>query len=305
MVMVGLYGSFVRKKTRRRLMKKALIVAVLGLAAGVGLYSAPAHAQATRTWVSGVGDDVNPCSRTAPCKTFAGAISKTAAGGEINCLDPGGFGGVTITKSIAIYCESVLAGVLVSGTNAIVVNAAATDIVVLRGLDIQGLGTGLSGVHILNAAAVHIEKCTIRGFRGSNGSGVRVVSTAGNPELYISDSHITDNGATAAGGGIFILPTGGQAFVSLSNVRVNNNTFGIANNLNSRTMISNSVISGNTTGVQADGGSVVRLANNDIVNNATGISGPTTSYGNNRIANASDGTAPTAAGPASTDLGQK
>jgi hypothetical protein len=83
----------------------------------------PVSAQATRTWVSGVGDDANPCSRTAPCKTFAGAISKTAAGGEINVLDPGGFGGVTITKSISIIAEGVEAGVLVSGTNAIVVNA--------------------------------------------------------------------------------------------------------------------------------------------------------------------------------------
>src|SRR3954468_20292992 len=91
-----------------------------------------AHAQATRTWVSGVGDDANPCSRTAPCKTFAGAISKTAAKGEINVLDPGGFGGVTITKSITISSEGFEAGVLVSGTNAIIVNAAATDVVVLR-----------------------------------------------------------------------------------------------------------------------------------------------------------------------------
>src|SRR3977135_1197347 len=81
----------------------------------------PAQAQATRTWVSGVGDDVNPCSRTAPCKTFAGAISKTATGGEINCIDPGGFGAVTITKAITISCQ-VEAGVLVSGTNAIIVN---------------------------------------------------------------------------------------------------------------------------------------------------------------------------------------
>jgi hypothetical protein len=61
-----------------------------------------AQAQATRTWVSGVGDDANPCSRTAPCKTFAGAISKTAPCGEISVLDPGGFGAVTITKSITI-----------------------------------------------------------------------------------------------------------------------------------------------------------------------------------------------------------
>src|SRR5688572_20560126 len=83
-----------------------------------------AHAQATRTWVSGVGDDANPCSRTAPCKTFAGAISKTATGGQINTLDPGGFGGVTITKAITIAAEGTgEAGVLVSGTNGIIVNA--------------------------------------------------------------------------------------------------------------------------------------------------------------------------------------
>src|SRR5215471_15621037 len=68
----------------------------------VAMTAPAAYAQANRTWVSGVGDDVNPCSRTAPCKTFAGAISKTAAGGFINVLDPGGFGAVTITKSLTI-----------------------------------------------------------------------------------------------------------------------------------------------------------------------------------------------------------
>src|SRR5688572_28513700 len=119
--------------------------------------SAAAQAQATRTWVSGVGDDANPCSRTAPCKTFAGAISKTAANGEINVLDPGGFGGVTITKSITISSEGFEAGALVSGTNAIIINAASTDVVVLRGLDIEGLGTGLVGIKLLGGlAALHI-----------------------------------------------------------------------------------------------------------------------------------------------------
>src|SRR5579864_8705766 len=91
------------------------------------------NAQATRTWVSGVGDDANPCSRTAPCKTFAGAISKTAPGGEINVLDPGGFGAVTITKSITISSSGFEAGVLVSGTNGIVVAAGPSDTVVLEG----------------------------------------------------------------------------------------------------------------------------------------------------------------------------
>src|SRR6058998_444119 len=108
-------------------------------------YVGPAHAQATRTWVSGVGDDANPCSRTAPCKTFAGAISKTAAGGEINCLDPGGYGAVTITKSMTIKCYYTLGSVLASGTNGINVNDSATVSpgtikVTLRGLDITGAG---------------------------------------------------------------------------------------------------------------------------------------------------------------------
>src|SRR5258708_3441704 len=124
----------------------------------------PASAQATRTWVSGVGDDANPCSCTAPCKTFAGAISKTAASGEINVLDPGGFGGVTITKSITIRSDHFEAGVLVSGTNGINVNAGATDTVVLEGLDIEGLGTGLAGVQILSSSSVIIRRTTIHHF---------------------------------------------------------------------------------------------------------------------------------------------
>src|ERR1700709_652683 len=121
-------------------MKKilTLLASAAFLAAG-----SPAFAQAPRPWVSGVGDDANPCSRTAPCKTFAGAISKTASGGEINVLDPGGFGAVTITKPITISSWNFEAGVLVSGTNAIIVNVPnAADTVILHGLDIEGLGTG-------------------------------------------------------------------------------------------------------------------------------------------------------------------
>src|SRR5690242_13431739 len=132
---------------------------VLGVALMLIASAGSANAQATRTWVSGVGDDANPCSRTAPCKTFAGAISKTAPAGEINCLDPGGFGAVTITKSITIRCDMVEAGVLVSGTNGIVIAAAATDRVVLEGLDIEGLGTGLDGVKVLSGAVVEIIRC--------------------------------------------------------------------------------------------------------------------------------------------------
>jgi hypothetical protein len=120
------------------------------------LFTEHAGAQATRTCVSGLGDDANPCSRTAPCKTFPGAISKTAANGEINCIDSGGFGAVTITKSITINCESVIGGVLASGTNGVIVNGAGI-VVVLRGLDIDGTVTGL------NASALSTARpCTCR-----------------------------------------------------------------------------------------------------------------------------------------------
>src|SRR6476620_1145859 len=120
--------------------KRMLQTLTTGLALMI-LTAAAANAQATRTWVSGVGDDANPCSRTAPCKTFAGAISKTAPGGEINVLDPGGFGAVTITKAITISSAGFEAGVLVSGTNGIIVNAGVNDKIILEGLDIEGLGT--------------------------------------------------------------------------------------------------------------------------------------------------------------------
>src|SRR5919199_6103491 len=156
----------------RRIAKLAPAIFLIALA-----IPASASAQATRTWVSGVGDDANPCSRTAPCKTFAGAISKTANGGEINCLDPGGFGGVTITKSLTIKCQYTEGGVLVSGTNAIVVSAAATDKVTLKGLDINGIGTGaptsLSGVKVLNAQQVNLFGNEIYRFQ----SGVTVAPT--------------------------------------------------------------------------------------------------------------------------------
>src|SRR5678816_2142652 len=99
----------------------------------------PVNAQATRTWVSGVGDDANPCSRTAPCKTFAGAISKTATNGAINCLDSAGYGAVTITKSITIDCEDTQGSILASLVNGVIVNSSTAH-VKLRGISINGAG---------------------------------------------------------------------------------------------------------------------------------------------------------------------
>src|ERR1700689_779274 len=131
--------------------KSTLLSALLGALFVAGLAITPPEAQATRTWISGVGDDGNPCSRTAPCKTFAGAISKTATGGEIDVLDPGGFGAVTITKPITIDGNpGAIGGLLVSGTNGSTINSNPTPgAVILRNLDINGIGTGINGVQIL------------------------------------------------------------------------------------------------------------------------------------------------------------
>jgi hypothetical protein len=175
-------------------------LAIVTITAG---FATAAQAQATRTWVSGVGDDANPCSRTAPCKTFAGAISKTATGGEINVLDPGGFGAVTITKAITIRSECIEAGVLVSGGNAIVVNAPnATDVVILDGLDIEGLGTGLNGVHIVGNGSVVVRRSLIHHFTGN---GVNLVGVSG-AKVLVQDCVISNNG-----GGVNVQGSGGVA----------------------------------------------------------------------------------------------
>jgi hypothetical protein len=190
----------------------------------------PAHAQATRTWVSGVGDDANPCSRTAPCKTFAGAISKTAAGGIINCIDPGGFGAVTITRSITIDCTATFAGILASGTNGINVSAAATDVVTLRGLSIEGApGTGLIGINATTGTILHVENCKIFAFRGGAAIGINYAPPAGvTGRLFMSNTVVADNGSSGSNGGIVIKPVGsGSARVVLDRVQLTNNSNGL------------------------------------------------------------------------------
>ena len=195
--------------------------------------------KATRTWVSGVGGDVNPCSRTAPCKTFAGAISKTAPGGEINAIDPGGYGRVTITKSITIDVTGTFGSSLVALTNGIVVNAAATDRVTLRGLSINDAGNGTVGVRLLSAGELNIEKCEIFNFvSASSGVGV-LVETNVLDRVPISDTVVLSNG-----GGIFFNPaSGGSVKATISRVRSEGNLYDFCTDDNVTVTISDSVTS--------------------------------------------------------------
>ena len=287
----------------------------------VALGSAQAQAQATRTWVSGVGDDVNPCSRTAPCRTFAGAISKTAAGGEINAIDPGAYGAVTITKAISIVGDNMLSGVLATlGSNGIVVNAGASDVVVLRGLDINGAGSGGNGIRFLAGGALHVEKCVIHGFTGK-GIDAQPSTTS---HLFVSDTTIRNNQGPN-GGAIFLKPVAPALLLAtIEDVRMQKNRYGIRVEDGGKATVRDSVATGNGTngyvaysagglaslmlersvasdntnnGVSAMGANAtIRLSNMTVVANGTGLNpsgGAILSFGNNSLGgNGTDG-APT------------
>src|ERR1700761_8339726 len=324
----------------RRLFALASYLLLFVVAAAA--FAPAANAQARRTYVSGVGDDVNPCSRTAPCKTFAGAISKTALNGEIDCLDPAGYGVVTITKSITIDCSQTLGSILHSGTNGLNIaydSFATTDTrrtVRLRGLSFQGFDTGVIGIRITGAAnaagsAVFIEDTVIDGDFGGAGRGISDERTGGG-ELYVTNTTIRN----VANQCVFISPGAGTAAglkisVLVSNIRAENCGTGFWGSNTSSSLIRKSVFSGNTlsgvygegplapsnlmvvsslilgngTGVQVNGASTIRLSDSDIITNGTSITGASYSYVTNRIVGTNPGTAPTPLGSASPTFGEQ
>jgi hypothetical protein len=234
---------------------RVVLVLIFGVSALVATGSA--QAQASRTWVSGVGDDANPCSRTAPCKTFAGAISKTAASGVISVLDPGGYGAVTITKSITIEADGDLAGVLAAGTNGIIVNAGVNDTVVLRGIALNGFGTGINGVRFLAGGSLTLERCVIERFTQHGVDfGPSGVST-----LSLRDTLIRGNATTLQTAGVFVDPgAAGSASILINNVQLVENGQGIVLNgpvngtvRDTTVMTTNIIGSAGGHGVFADG----------------------------------------------------
>lgn len=240
-----------------------------------------ANAQATRTWVSGVGDDVNPCSRTAPCKTFAGAISKTAAGGEIDCLDPGGFGAVTITKNLTIDGTdgSGFGSILASATNGVNVNDSATAtpntiVVTLRKLSINGAGTtlGTNGVNFVSGRRVNIEDCQI--FNFSN-AAVNVALGAGATSggfVNIIDSNFYNTTR-----GIKLSNTAAASFVSAyvtHSTIANMSQNGVEVSTNGHITLNDCSITFCTTaGINMNGGAGItaNVINTEVSHNGTGL----------------------------------
>jgi parallel beta helix pectate lyase-like protein len=278
---------------------------------GFALFTTTAFAQATRTWVSGVGDDANPCSRTAPCKTFAGAYSKTAVNGVIDVLDNGGFGAVTISKSLTLQAEGAVASVLVNATNGIVVTAGANDVVIVHNILVEGIGGGLNGIRYLSGKMLIVEGGGIKNFTQN---GIDVATNALGCVLTVKDSVIQQN----TNGGILIHPTLGTTVrATIDHVRLEKNGFGLRVESNVSAEVRNSLatesatngfiavttFAGNadltidssnathngTNGVKADGSTTnVRISNMSIFGNTSqGLSiansGHIFSFGNNNI----------------------
>lgn len=302
----------------RLITSSALLVCSLAM-------SSHLQAQATRTWVSGEGDDANPCSRTAPCKTFAGAISKTAAGGEINATDPAGYGVLTITKSMRVDGAGTHASILATGTNGVVINAGPDDVVVLRNLSINGAntvaGSDTRGIKFVAGKKLIIENCTITNFARR---GISIESSTNNAEAVVLNTTVVSNGHN----GIVVNPSVGIANrLVMDNVQVVENAFyGLVVAAGGYVQIRNSVISNNGNGMRVDGsgasahaesvlysgsnigvevvnGGLAYLSNVTVSGNTTGLSypaGTVLSFGNNQIAGNAMGN-----GPASATMGRQ
>jgi hypothetical protein len=264
-----------------------------------------------RTYVSGTGNDNNPCSATAPCRSFARALTLTQASGEIYVLNSADYGPVTINKSVSITSEGAIAGVLASSGAAITISAGANDVVNLRGLDVDGGGTGSVGIRFTSGQALNIQKTTVRGFATT---GINFAPT-GTSALYVGDSTLTNNGSngllitaggsssingalnrvTAIANGVGIFVNGANARVTMTDTVTGSNNYGVGASA-SAVMVRNSTVSNNAVGIAADQNAIVRVGQTTITSNGVGWQGTNggqvQTYANNNVSgNTTDGTA--------------
>lgn len=243
----------------------------LGSLLFVALFSSASTAQVQRTFVSGLGDDGNPCSRTSPCRTISHALMGTNAGGEVIVLDSAGYGAFSITHAVSITAPpGVYAGISVFSGNGIDINAAGSDTIILRGLTINNQGSTGSGIVFHNGGTLHIENCLVSGF---SGGGVQIGVSFLNPgALEVKDSTIRGNDVGIFTGGF----PGGVSFIAIDQVRLEGNHDGLNVEQPSKATIRNSLASGNVNGIvgqsQATDAAVeVTVENCLVFNNGSGI----------------------------------
>jgi hypothetical protein len=225
----------------------------------------------SQTWVSAtLGSDSNPCTRSSPCLTFAAAIAQTTAGGEIDCLDPGDFGAVTITISLTIKCDPQSnGGVLVAGTPGITVAAPAGNVVYLQGLDFEGVGSGTNGVQVSSGGLVFIINCSIRDFTGN---GVNVTSTTAGQRVAIRDSVIINNA-----GGVNVQGNGVGNVADIENTLIDGNSgFALQAATGNTIALVNSIVTGSPNAISNLGtASIVSFGPSNVITG--GASTPTSS----------------------------
>jgi Right handed beta helix region len=303
--------------------KITLLFALLAAMLLPALYPTLAQATNYHSWVSHGGLDTNNCTAASPCATFAHALSQTYDGGEVSCVDSGSFNQFTVTLAVTIDCNGTVAtpsaDTTGSCTDGIVINAPG-KVVTLRGLNVSGFNAcETNGILIQAATAVYIEDCVIEKWPQQ---GILDMRASGTTRLAIRNTIVRNN--TSAGIVVAAAPVNS---VVLENVHSVGNLWGVAVGAGDNVVISRSVMSENANaGIEADPGAQVAvdnteishngsygiealgtvvLANSDIFFNVSSISGPTLSYGNNRLFGNGGGTAPTRTGGASTDFGQQ
>ncbi|MBV8494398.1 MAG: hypothetical protein JO162_13090 [Alphaproteobacteria bacterium] len=266
-------------------MHKTIISAILAAVLALGGFPHAAHALNNRSWVSNTGSDSNACTLAAPCATWNGALAKTSAGGEIDALTAGDFGGVT-TIGKAITLDGGAGQVAGVTTSEIVVAAGASDVVIVRNLTVSGAGFSSIGIDYESGKELNVEHCAVASFL--NGMMMR---TTGIAYLMVRDSSFANN-VGVSGGGIVVAPTGGVAYVQLTNVSAAANTFGIVSSSNGGTALvtlTGSTVFGNTTaGVNVTGSAAFLILDQDhIMMNNQGVliqsGGTAFSYNNNAI----------------------
>src|SRR5258708_10420386 len=178
-----------------------VIAAVLALA--VTLPAAPARAQSIRTFVSTAGNDANPCSLAQPCRHFSAAVAATAAGGEVDALDPGAYGSFTIGQAITIEGQGWSYVASPSGGNAITINAGAGDDIKIHGVSLNGVGTTNSNGIVFNAGgSLTVADCVAQNFSYSGsgnttGIGILMQPTFGPVSFVITNTIVSHNDLSA------------------------------------------------------------------------------------------------------------
>jgi hypothetical protein len=312
-------GGTKLRKIAFQIRRVGLALAVLAAMLLSALYAAPAHAQNIHSWVSHGGNDGNSCGATSPCGSFGGALSKTGDGGEVSCVDSGGYGLFTVTISVTIDCTGTVAtpnGDFGGACATVITINAPGKVVTLRGLGVNGFAVPAScngpinGIFIQAAKAVYIEDCVIENFTHQ---GIVDARTTGLTKLVIKNTVVRNN--VSAG---IVAAAAPKNSVVLENVQSFGNAYGIAVATGNNVVISGSVMSENTiAGIEADPGAqivvehtkishnvsygvfalgTVTLANSDIDFNTSSIYGATMSYGNNRLFGNGGGDAPTLVG---------